>query len=70
MKMQEKFCDMIIANDVSKKDIGFNSEYNEVLIIDKSGRIEKIKKNSKKFIASIVVKKIVNTFLSNEKNLN
>ena len=70
MKMQEKFCDMIIANDVSKKDMGFNSEYNEVLIIDKSGRIEKIKKNSKKFIASIVVKKIVNTFLSNEKNLN
>ena len=70
MKMQEKFCDMIIANDVSKKDIGFNSEYNEVLIIDKSGRIEKVKKNSKKFIASIVVKKIVNTFLSNEKNLN
>ena len=70
MKMQEKFCDMIIANDVSKKDMGFNSEYNEVLIIDKSGRIEKIKKNSKKFIASIVVKKIVNIFLSNEKNLN
>ena len=70
MKMQEKFCDMIIANDVSKKDMGFNSEYNEVLIIDKSGRIEKVKKNSKKFIASIVVKKIVNTFLSNEKNLN
>ena len=70
MKMQEKFCDMIIANDVSKKDIGFDSEYNEVLIIDKSGRIEKVKKNSKKFIASIVVKKIVNTFLSNEKNLN
>ena len=70
MKMQEKFCDMIIANDVSKKDMGFNSEYNEVLIIDKSGRIEKVKKNSKKFIASIVVKKIVNIFLSNEKNLN
>ena len=70
VKMQEKFCDMIIANDVSKKDMGFNSEYNEVLIIDKSGRIEKVKKNSKKFIASIVVKKIVNTFLSNEKNLN
>ena len=70
MKMQEKFCDMIIANDVSKKDMGFNSEYNEVLIIDKSGRIERVKKNSKKFIASIVVKKIVNIFLSNEKNLN
>ena len=41
-KMQEKFCDMIIANDVSKKDTGFHSDYNEVLIIDKNGKIEKI----------------------------
>ena len=70
IKMHEKFCDMMIANDVSKKDRGFHSDYNEVLIIDKSGKIEKIKKNSKKFVASIVAKKIVDTFLSNEKNLN
>ena len=70
IKMHEKFCDMMIANDVSKKDRGFHSDYNEVLIIDKNGKIEKVKKNSKKFVASIVVKKIVDTFLSNEKNLN
>ena len=61
---------MMIANDVSKKDRGFHSDYNEVLIIDKNGKIEKVKKNSKKFVASIVAKKIVDTFLSNEKNLN
>ena len=70
IKMQEKFCDMIVANDVSKKDRGFCSDFNEVLIIDKNGKIEKVKKNSKKFVASIVAKKIVDTFLSNEKNLN
>ena len=70
IKMQEKFCDMIVANDVSKKDRGFYSDFNEVLIIDKNGKIEKVKKNSKKFVASIVAKKIVDTFLSNEKNLN
>ena len=70
IKMQEKFCDMIVANDVSKKDRGFHSDLNEVLIIDKNGKIEKVKKNSKKFVASIVAKKIVDTFLSNEKNLN
>ena len=69
-KLHEKFCDMMIANDVSKKDRGFHSDYNEVLIIDKNGKIEKVKKNSKKFVASIVAKKIVDTFLSNEKNLN
>ena len=33
IKMHEKFCDMIIANDVSKKDRGFHSDYNEVLIL-------------------------------------
>ena len=70
IKMQEKLCDMIVANDVSKKDKGFHSDFNEVLIIDKNGKIEKVKKNSKKFVASIVAKKIVDTFLSNEKNLN
>ena len=69
-KMQEKFCDIIIANDVSKKEIGFNSELNEVTIIDKNGKIQKIKKNSKKFIASLIAKKIVDTFLSNEKSFN
>ena len=69
-KMQDKFCDIMIANDVSKKEVGFNSDLNEVIIIDKNGKTEKIKKNSKKFIASVIAKKIVETFLSNEKSLN
>ena len=69
-KMQDKFCDIIVANDVSKKEVGFNSDLNEVIIIDKNGKTEKIKKNSKKFIASVIAKKIVETFLSNEKSLN
>ena len=69
-KMNDKHCDMIIANDVSKKDIGFNSDFNEVAIIDKNGKSEKIKKASKKFIASLIVKKILDKFLSHEKSLN
>ena len=32
VKIKEKYCDLIIANDVSKKDSGFNSEYNKVSI--------------------------------------
>ena len=31
-KLKNKNCDWIIANDVSKKDIGFDSDYNEVTI--------------------------------------
>ena len=60
--MQEKFCDIIIANDVSK-DVGFNVDLNEVTLIDKNGKIEKIKKNSKKFIASIIAKKNYDIFV-------
>ena len=69
-KMREKYCDIIIANDVSNKEIGFNSEFNEVIVIDRNGETQKIKKNSKKFVASIIAKKIVNSFLDIKKRLN
>ena len=69
-KLEEKHCDIIIANDVSKKDIGFNSDYNEVLIIQKNGKIEKLKKSKKTFIASVVAEKIINKFLFDKKNIN
>ena len=34
IKIKEKYCDLIVANDVSEKDSGFNSDYNKVSIID------------------------------------
>jgi phosphopantothenoylcysteine decarboxylase/phosphopantothenate--cysteine ligase len=69
-KMQDKLCDIMVANDVSKKEVGFNSDLNEVTIIDKNGKMQKIKKSSKKFIAALIAKKIVDTFLLNEKKIN
>ena len=48
----------MIANDVSKTDFGFNKDLNEVIIIDKNGKTEKISKSSKKFIASVIAKKL------------
>jgi len=69
-KLEEKHCDLIIANDVSKKDTGFNVDYNKVLIIDKNGKIEKIGKSKKTYIASVVAKKIMDKFLIDNKNIN
>ncbi len=69
-KMQNKLCDIMVANDVSKKGVGFNTDFNEVIIIDKEGNTEKVKKSSKRFIASIVARKIMNSFLDIKKNLN
>ena len=69
-KIKEKYCDLIIANDVSKKDLGFNSDYNEVSIIDKKGKIKSIPKSKKSYIANAIVKIILDKLLMNDKNIN
>ena len=42
-KLKNKNCDWIIANDVSNKKIGFNSDYNEVTICYKNPKYQKEK---------------------------
>ncbi len=69
-KLKEKYCDLIIANNVSEKGTGFNSEYNKVLIIDKKGKIKSIPKNKKSFIAKAIAKIILDKLLINDKNIN
>ena len=54
-KIIKKNLDYIVANDISKKDIGFGSEDNEVYIIDKHDNIKKIDKNSKNNIAKAII---------------
>ena len=70
IKIKEKYCDLIIANDVSKKDSGFNSDYNKVSIIDKRGNVKSIPKNKKSFIASTIARIILDKLLMNDKNIN
>ena len=57
-KIQKKGCDFLIANDISRKDIGFNSDENEVYILDKRLEITKIEKASKEIIAHKILEKI------------
>ena len=47
-KLMEKNCDWIIANDVSNKSIGFDSDFNEVTIFYKDKEISEEKLNMKK----------------------
>ena len=70
LKIKEKYCDLIIANDVSKKNVGFNSDYNKVSIIDKRGRVKAIPKNKKSFIAVTIARIILDKLLINDKNFN
>ena len=57
-KIVKKNLDFIVANDISKKDIGFGSDDNEVSIIDKHDNIKKIDKNSKTNVAKAIVDEI------------
>ena len=70
IKLKRKHCDIILANDVSKKDFGFNKDYNEIYYLEKNGKSEKIRKNKKSFIASIIAEKIINKLLINDKSFN
>ena len=69
-KMKKKNCDLIVANDISEKGSGFNSDYNKVSIIDNSGNIQMIKKNKKSFIASKIAEVILDKLLINDRNFN
>ena len=57
-KIQNKGCDFIVANDISRKDIGFNSDENEVYIIDKNLNINHIEKDTKENIAVKILENI------------
>lgn len=57
-KIQKKGCDYLIANDISRSDIGFSSDYNEVYILNKSGDIQKIGKTTKSQIAKKILETI------------
>ena len=53
-KLDKKNLDFIVLNDVSKKDIGFNSEYNKVTVISKDNILE-IDKDTKLNIADKIL---------------
>ena len=66
LKVEKKHCDWIIANDISRSDIGFDSEFNEVSIIYKN-KVEKrdfFSKRSKSEIAEEITNKIIENFVN------
>tara|TARA_Y100001970_G_scaffold209009_1_gene254799 strand:- start:5446 stop:6675 length:1230 start_codon:yes stop_codon:yes gene_type:complete len=69
-KIKEKYCDLIIANDISKEGIGFNSDYNKVSVINQKGKVISLPKNKKSFIANSIAKIILDKLLLNDKNIN
>ena len=60
-KLMEKNCDWIIANDVSNKSIGFNSNFNEVTIFYKDKKIndEKLSMKTKSEISDEIIDRVI-----------
>ncbi len=57
-KLVKKGCDYLIANDISRKDIGFSSDYNEVTILSKNGDFKKLPRAAKTEIAKSILEAI------------
>ena len=59
-KLNNKNCDWIIANDISNKKIGFNSDFNEVTIHYSDKNKEKLSYKKKSEISDEIVDRIIN----------
>ena len=61
-KLMEKNCDWIIANDISNKSIGFDSDFNEVTILYKNKKIndEKLYMKKKSEISDEIIDRVIN----------
>lgn len=57
-KIDKKGCDFLVANDISRKDIGFNADENEVVILNKNGVVKRIDKAAKTVIAREILEYI------------
>jgi phosphopantothenoylcysteine decarboxylase/phosphopantothenate--cysteine ligase len=55
-KLAEKNCDLLVANDVGRADIGMDADDNELLIFSKSGAPKKLPREKKTELARALLK--------------
>lgn len=58
-KMEKKKLDVIVANDISRPDIGLGSEYNQATIISADGRINDTPRLKKRELAALIIDEFV-----------
>ncbi len=58
-KLVEKHCDLLVANDVSRADVGMDSDENELVIFRKNGASKKIPRAKKTEVARALLKIIL-----------
>jgi phosphopantothenoylcysteine decarboxylase/phosphopantothenate--cysteine ligase len=58
-KMEDKNLDVIVANDISRPDIGLGSDYNQATILGKNGRVLDTPRLKKSELASLILDNFV-----------
>lgn len=58
-KLRRKGCDLVVANDVSRTDTGFDRDENEVILCFPSGLTETLTRQSKRTLAHEIVRRCV-----------
>jgi phosphopantothenoylcysteine decarboxylase/phosphopantothenate--cysteine ligase len=58
-KLEEKNCDLLVANDVSRGDLGMDADENEVMIFSKTEEPKKISRRKKTHLARNLLKIIL-----------
>lgn len=67
-KILKKGCDYLIANDISRSDIGFSSDYNEVTIFNQTGIVKKLERSDKYSIAKEIFEVVYGQERNNKDN--
>lgn len=57
-KLQNKNLDLIVANDITKADSGFDADTNRVVLIDKTGKAEELPLMSKREVAERILDRV------------
>jgi phosphopantothenoylcysteine decarboxylase/phosphopantothenate--cysteine ligase len=61
-KLEKKKLDLIVANDITDKDSGFDVDTNKVTLIDRDGKVESLPLLSKREVADKILDKVVELF--------
>jgi len=68
-KLQEKGLDLIVGNDISPEDQGFESDFNQVIVIDSDGKEEEFPPLPKTDVARILWDKIETRYARKRKEV-
>ena len=58
IKLERKRLDMIVANDITDAESGFDVDTNRVTLIDKTGKVEQLPLMSKREVAEIILDRV------------